>query len=57
MMNNLAQTRTNKLEAAFNTAYVLPAVLAVNTAALVALEQLGGIPTWIKTAVALFLSF
>jgi hypothetical protein len=32
-------------------------LLAVNTCALFALEQLGGIPTWVKSAVALFLSF
>lgn len=35
----------------------LPMVLAVNTFTLLALEQLGQIPSWIKSAVALFLSF
>ena len=56
-MNNVAQTRTTRLEAAFSAAYVLPSLLAVNTVALFALDQLGGIPTWIKTAAALFLQF
>ena len=56
-MNNFAQTRTTRLESALSTAYLLPATLAVNTAALVALDRVGGIPQWVKTAVALFLSF
>lgn len=56
-MNNIAQTRTTRLESVLSANYVLPAVLAVNTVALVALDHLGGIPTWIKTAAALFLSF
>jgi hypothetical protein len=57
MMNNVAQTRTTRLEAVFSAAYVLPSLLAVNTVALFALDQLGGIPSWIKTAAALFLQF
>ncbi|HVR38091.1 MAG TPA: hypothetical protein VMU84_03285 [Thermoanaerobaculia bacterium] len=56
-MNNFAQTRTGKLESAFSASYLLPTMLAVNTCALFALERLGGIPEWIKTATALFLSF
>ena len=61
-MNNIAQTRnrvigTTRLEAALSASYVLPAVLAVNTVALVALDHLGGIPQWVKTAAALFLAF
>lgn len=56
-MNNFAQTRTNRLESALSAAWLLPTTLAVNTAALVALDRVGGIPQWIKTAVALFLSF
>ena len=56
-MNNIAQTRTTRLESALSAQYVLPAVLAVNTVALLALDRLGGIPNWIKTAAALFLSF
>ena len=52
-MNNVAQGRTH----AITLSSVLPLVLAVNTCALFALEQLGGIPAWIKSAVALFLSF
>jgi hypothetical protein len=55
-MNNFAQART-KTESLLSASYVLPSVLAVNTAALFALERLGGIPAWIKTAAALFLSF
>ncbi len=56
-MNNVAQTRTTKLEAALSANYVLPAMLATNTVALVALDRLGGIPQWVKAAVALFLAF
>jgi hypothetical protein len=52
-MNNIATTRTT----AMSLPGVLPMFLAVNTCALFALEQLGGIPAWIKSAVALFLSF
>lgn len=52
-MNNIAQTRTQSL----SLSYALPMVLAVNTFTLLALDQLGQIPTWIKSAVALFLSF
>ena len=54
-MNNFAQTRT-KVEA-FSATWLLPAMLAVNTCALLALDRVGGIPQWIKTATALFLSF
>lgn len=56
-MNNIAQTRTTKLEAAFSATYLLPGMLALNTVALVALDHLGGIPSWIKTAAALLLAF
>jgi hypothetical protein len=52
-MNNIAQTRTESI----SLSYALPMVLAVNTFTLLALDQLGQIPTWIKSAVALFLSF
>ncbi len=55
-MNNIAQTRTSRLESV-PTAYVLPSILAVNTLALVALDQLGGIPAWAKAAAAIFLAF
>jgi hypothetical protein len=53
-MNNVAQTRTTAIAALPGA---LPMLLAINTCALFALEQLGGIPAWIKSAVALFLSF
>lgn len=60
-MNNIAQTRISsqatRVESVLSAAYVLPSLLAVNTVALVALERLGGIPQWIKTAAALFLAF
>jgi hypothetical protein len=56
-MNNVAQTRTTRLEAVLSTSYVLPSMLALNTVALLALDQLGGIPQWVKTAAALFLAF
>ena len=56
-MNNLAQTRVTRLENVFSANAILPAMLAVNTFALLALDQLGGIPNWVKTAAALFLSF
>lgn len=64
-MNNFAQTRilrlrsgqASRLESALSAAYVLPGMLAVNTVALLALDRLGGIPQWVKTAAALFLAF
>ncbi len=61
-MNNIAQTRflrsgQAKLESTFSTAYILPGMLAANTVAFLALDQLGGIPSWLKTVTALFLSF
>ena len=58
-MNNLvqAEARTKVESALSSTSWLLPAMLAANTLALFALEQLGGIPNWIKTATALFLAF
>lgn len=53
-MNQIAQTR--KLTAVAMP-FAIPMLLAVNSCALFALEQLGGIPSWVKSAVALFLSF
>lgn len=55
-MNQLAQIRTEKLETLSNV-WLLPGLLAVNTAALLALDSVGGIPGWVKSAVALFLAF
>ena len=52
-MNNVAQTRSTSV---LSANYVLPSMLAVNTVALLALDQIGGIPQWIKAAVALFLA-
>lgn len=52
-MKSYAQTRSQ----AMSISAMLPLILAINTTALLALAQLGGIPNWIKSAVALFLSF
>jgi hypothetical protein len=52
-MNNVAETRTQTI----NLSYALPMVLAINTFTLLALDRLGQIPSWIKSAVALFLAF
>ncbi len=52
-MKSLAESRSQTM----SMSAVLPMILAVNTTALLALERLGGIPNWIKSAVALFLSF
>jgi hypothetical protein len=62
-MNNVAQTRilrsgqATRLESVLSASYVLPAMLGLNTVALLALDQLGGIPQWVKAAAALFLAF
>jgi hypothetical protein len=62
-MNNVAQTRTlrlrqaTRIESVLSAAYVLPSMLALNTLALFALDRLGGIPSWVRTAAALFLAF
>ena len=53
-MKSIAETRS---QAATSVSAALPMILAVNTFALLALERLGGIPQWIKSAVALFLAF
>jgi hypothetical protein len=52
-MKSYVQTRSQ----AMSISAMLPLILAINTTALLALERLGGIPSWIKSAVALFLSF
>jgi hypothetical protein len=52
-MKSIAETRSN----AISVQYALPMLLAINTFALLAIDQLGGIPDWIKSAAALFLSF
>lgn len=52
-MKSIADTRSN----AISVQYALPMLLAVNTVALLAIDQLGGIPDWIRSAVALFLAF
>ncbi|MBK5258833.1 MAG: hypothetical protein JJE51_04510 [Thermoanaerobaculia bacterium] len=55
-MNNIAQART-KAESLVSANYLIPSMLTVNTAALFALDSLGHIPNWLKTAAALFLAF
>ena len=55
-MTNLTAVRS-KAESLVPASVILPSMLAVNTLALFALNSLGGIPDWIKTAAALFLSF
>jgi hypothetical protein len=55
-MNNIATTRT-KIESLLSVQVLLPAMLGVNTLALVALDRLGAFPDWIKTVAALFLAF
>ena len=52
-MKSIADTRSN----AISVQYALPMLLAGNTFALLAIDQLGGIPDWIRSAVALFLAF
>lgn len=52
-MKSFAQTRSQTM----SMSAMLPMILAINTTALLALERLGGIPDWVKSAVALFLSF
>jgi hypothetical protein len=52
-MKSYVQSRAQ----AMSMSAMLPMILAVNTTALLALERLGGIPNWIKSAVVLFLSF
>jgi len=64
-MNNVASTRilrlrsgqATRLESVHSAGYILPSMLALNTVALLALDHLGGIPSWVKTAAALFLAF
>lgn len=55
-MNNLVEARA-KAESVVSANLLLPSMLAVNTAALFALDRLGHIPNWLKTAAALFLAF
>jgi len=52
-MKSIAETRSQAIQ--FSAA--LPMILAANTFALLAIDQLGGIPDWIRSAAALFLAF
>lgn len=51
-----AVTARTKVELLTST-YTLPMLLGVNTLVLLAVDQLGGIPSWIKAAATLFLAF
>jgi Flp pilus assembly protein protease CpaA len=55
-VNNLATARS-KAESLMPATVLGPSILVVNTFALFALNWVGGIPNWIKTVAALFLSF
>jgi hypothetical protein len=55
-MNNIATARS-KAESLVPANVLLPSMLAINTLALFALNYVGGIPNWLKTAAALFLAF
>ena len=55
-MNNIAESRSTAA-ASLASSWALPMLLAINTFALLALDQLGQIPSWIKSAAALFLAF
>lgn len=56
-MNNIATNTRTKIESLLSIQVLLPAMLGVNTLALVALDRLGAFPDWIKTVAALFLAF
>ncbi len=56
-MNPLAAEARTKAESLVPATWLLPSMLAVNTLALLALDRLGQIPSWIKAAAALFLAF
>ena len=56
-MNNIATNTRTKVESLLSVQVLLPAMLGVNTLALLALDRLGAFPDWIKTAAALFLAF
>lgn len=50
-------TAATRNTAAVSLQTALPVLLAANTFALLAIDRCGGIPDWIKSAVALFLTF
>jgi hypothetical protein len=56
-MNEMAQIRAARLDGVVSSNWLLPGLLVANTGALLALDAAGGIPAWVKTAVALFLAF
>lgn len=56
-MNHLAAAVRSKAESLMPATILVPSMLVVNTFALFGLNTIGGIPDWVKTAAALFLSF
>ncbi len=56
-MNDLATAARTKTVSLMPTALLAPSMLAANTLVLFTLNWMGGIPNWVKTAAALFLSF
>jgi len=56
-MNDIATTTRTKIESLLPVQVLLPAMLGMNTLALIAFDRLGAFPDWIKTAAALFLAF
>ncbi|HXI13877.1 MAG TPA: hypothetical protein VNM92_14710 [Thermoanaerobaculia bacterium] len=55
-MSQVAQIKAAKVVVAFHSSYGVMALLGFNTLALIALEQMHGIPSWIKSAAAIFLA-
>ncbi len=54
-MDNVVETRSNAVSQA--SSHTLPMLLGINTFALLTLDRLGQIPSWIKSVVAVFLAF
>ena len=55
-MSQVAQIKSGKLVATFNTTYGALTLLGLNTFALLAIDRSLGIPSWIKSAAAIFLA-
>ena len=56
-MSEMIATAKAKIEGELHIGYLLPGVLAMNTAALFALDSARAIPQWVKVAASLFLQF
>jgi len=55
-MSHAAYVKVEKLSSAFHSAHGALVLLGVNTFALLAFEQMGVIPSWVKELAALFLA-